>query len=162
MLKNNKLYNLIMISIFSALAIVVSLIEIPWGTSWLKLDLSDLIILISFLFLGFYQSIIICGFRFLIRFLLIALPTVGPVLGIFAEIVGLVATLILLLFLFISKKIVYKKDKLILKLVIWTIFTSLLFAFSMVILNFFFLTPMYVSMYGGFNLDVWNYKLFIE
>lgn len=61
---------LVLASIFTALSIVIGYLEIPWPLSaWLKLDFSEVVILLSLIVLGFRQTAAVIVLRSIIRWL---------------------------------------------------------------------------------------------
>jgi len=145
---SKSIKHLILISIYSAISILVSLIEIPFSALIpLKLDLSDLVILVSLLTLNVYSALIVTVLRFILRYLIIALPSHGAVVGLFAESVALIASLILVLLVYVCIKI-FKKDNLLNRNITCAI-SIILFTFLMVLLNYLFITPSFFSFYSG-------------
>lgn len=94
---------LVLMATFAALSIVVGFIEIPWPAPipGLKIDFSEVIILISMLFLGFPRTVVVVVLRSLLRELLLPkggelIPYVGEFMAVYSSIV------LLLLYKFIT------------------------------------------------------------
>ena len=144
-----KVQKLVLSAIYVALAVTLSLIEIPFnGIIPLKLDLSDLVIVIGVLTLGLWPSLVISIFRFLFRYLIIAINLHGAIVGLYAEGVALLCSILIIMFTFCGKKIFHFKAQYVNSIFIG-IFSILMFIFTMVLLNFLFITPTFFSFFSG-------------
>jgi methionine-S-sulfoxide reductase len=157
-----KLNRFVFIAIMSALCVALSFIEIPFnGIIPLKLDLSDLIVLFCLLTIGINSSLAIILFRFIFRFLIIALPTHGAIVGLYAESIALISTIILSAIVFIFNKII-KKENIKVNLIIITPICIIGFTFIMVLLNFLFITPTFFSFYLLGEYKIVGFNSFIS
>lgn len=99
---------------FSSLAIVVGIFEIPIGYIGVKLDFSEVIILLSFLILGFKKTTLVIILRSVIRFILPPLSasqtSVDPIWKLLGEFIAVIASLLLVWSLIIVKKITKEKQ----------------------------------------------------
>ncbi len=94
-MKTTQTKKLTLMAIFTALSIVVGFVEIPWPFSpipGLKIDFSEVVILISYLFLGFSRTTIVVVLRSLVREFTLPkgseyLPYVGEMMAIYSSIV---------------------------------------------------------------------------
>ncbi|MDL2292697.1 hypothetical protein LJC17_03835 [Acholeplasma sp. OttesenSCG-928-E16] len=145
------------IAIFSALAIVLGLWEIPWPGSiiGLRLDFSDVITVISIGIIGFKGTSIMLFIKALLRFLIIRLGAqLGPWAGMFEEFMALFASFMYVFSFMILKK-VNKAKNIFIKIGIDVAFTSVFLAVTMLFFNFLFSTPMYLYfLIGADNFHV--------
>jgi riboflavin transporter FmnP len=89
----------------AALALIVGYIEIVWPLApWLKLDFSEVVILISFVFLGFNYTLAVIVIRSVIRWLISGHSTNIP-FPFFGETVAIVASVVMVLFYMLFSKI---------------------------------------------------------
>lgn len=119
-------------AILSVLAYVLNMIEIPWFTPYLRIDLSEVIVLIAVMILGLRYALAI-------SFIKVILFAVSGSNG--SEIVGL--TMLLLTSVFLACFFYLFKEKLKLNIYISLIITSILFAVTFTVLNFYIFTPLY-------------------
>jgi len=160
--QKNKIYKLVMFAALLALTLVGGFIEIPYGTIMgLKFDFSDMILLISMFVLGYRNSLLILVCRFLLRFLIIAIQSYGLVAGIFAEGVAVIASLTILSLVYLFSKLFKFKNKYI-NMIFIVLLASILFSLVMTVLNFFFITPLFLSVYGLGNFSIWNFKIALD
>lgn len=130
--KNLSLLNkIIIIAFLTALGAVLQLIEIPYIIPFLKIDLSELVILIAAVF-GFWIAFSVVILKALIAFLI----NPGDPIGILALLLG---SFIILVSFYLFRYLL--KFNLITSLFIMTI----AFATIMTILNYFFITPLYAG-----------------
>ncbi|MDR2867134.1 MAG: peptide-methionine (S)-S-oxide reductase MsrA [Acholeplasmatales bacterium] len=158
-MKNPNLKKFVFIAIMIALSVVLGIIEIPFN-DYLKLDLSDLIIIVCLLSLGLNSSLIILVFRFIFRYLIIALPQHEAVVGLYTEGVAIISSLILILLIFSFSKLI-KLRKLTLNLALVVPLSVISFSAIMVLLNFLFITPSYFSFYTG-EYRLIGYRTFLN
>ncbi len=101
-----KLKKIVYTISLSAIALIVSLIEIPIPLAvGFKLDLSEVVVLVSYLILGFNGALTVIGFRSLTRRLFRGFDP----MNLFGEGIAIVASLVILITYIIIKKI--KKDQ---------------------------------------------------
>ena len=155
-------YELILSAIFISLSIIVGLFEIPIPP--MKLDLSEVIILISLYFLGILKTIPIIILRSAIRYLLLGGTDIPFVF--FGELIAITASLILVFTTWIFLKIIKRYINLnkssatdfliyyILSAVIMTLVVSVI----LTILNVFIIYPAFLSFGKHYFLS----KSFIE
>ena len=128
-----KIKKLLLIVSFSAIAIIVGFIEIPLPFAMgVKLDLSEVIVLIGYLFIGFKRASIIIILRSLIR----ALVHGFDPLTIYGEFMAVYASFVLLIVYIVVERVLLftfknKKTKVML---IESICTPIFFAFFLVIM----------------------------
>lgn|SRR5690554_3505585 len=96
----------------AALSIVIGIFEIPIGITGVKFDFSEIIILISYLLLGFKGSSLVIIFRSLIRFVLPAKTGAEAeiIIKFIGEIIAILASFLLISAYVITKKIFKKKE----------------------------------------------------
>lgn len=155
---NNKknienIKKLVLISILTAVAIVIGIFEIPMPFApWLKLDFSELVILISNSLLGYIPTIIVIILRSLIRFLISPGSTNIPI-PFFGELIAITTSLLIIssykLISIILKyndieKINFKTPKTYLILITKILLTTLISSIIITILNILFITPSYM------------------
>lgn len=148
---------LVLASIFTALAIVVGYLEIIWPLSgWLKLDLSEVVILTSLMVLGFKQTAAVIVLRSIVRWFISGQN--ADFIPFFGELMAIVASFTIIgLFLLANRVINYKEVTLInkeeqkhisiVKKMIRGFFVAIGLTVVMTTLNFFVATPIYIS--GG-------------
>lgn len=97
----------------SALSIVIGVLEIPIGVTGVKFDFSEIIILISYLLLGFKGSSLVIIFRSLIRFVMPAKTGAEAeiMIKLIGEVIAILASLLLILAYIVTKKIFKNKEK---------------------------------------------------
>ncbi len=156
-----RLKNMLYIVSLSAIAIVVGFIEIPWPlVPWLKLDFSEVVILVSVLILGVKKTFIVILLRSAARFPI----TLGGFFGLPGALIGegiaILASVVIVLAYILAKKLlkidehplVYEVDIdnkstvkhfFVITIVITTALTIVLFS-----VNFFITTPMFFSLLG--------------
>lgn len=157
MKKNKPLRQMVMIVMLAALTIIVGLIEIPWFAippfgPFLKLDFSDVIILISIILVGFKGTIPIIILKTVIRRLIFGMAP-HELLG---EFNAMVASLTIVFAVWLAKLLLAKvsknglteNSKLKTKEWIYTIFLVMtLQTIVMFTINFFFTTPTFASLF---------------
>ncbi len=162
-----ELLRVVFAAVLAALALVVGYIEIRWPIApWLKLDFSEVVILITFILIGFKHSLGVIVIRSVIRWLISADSTNVP-FPFFGETVAIVASIMLVLVYylissllrnndFIRKKAtdkveidasLVKKERItyIVKDIVGIILITIIMATFMVVLNFFVVTPSFAS-----------------
>ncbi|MDR2822020.1 MAG: ECF transporter S component [Acholeplasmatales bacterium] len=170
-----SLKRLIFITIFAGLAIIGSLIEIPWiptpATADLKIDLGEVVILVSLFLLGAKDTTAIVLIKSLTRRLF---KGFDPVPGLIGEAIALVASLsIILVFVIVSKVINRIKTRPLLLqtfendlektkypkkfMIECLIITPIVLASVMFLFNFLVATPIYLSY---FTLEKTYFNLF--
>ncbi|MGI6786970.1 MAG: MPN527 family putative ECF transporter permease subunit [Acholeplasmataceae bacterium] len=150
--QNNKLLKPVFAAILAALALVVGYVEIVWPVApWLKLDFSEVVILASFILIGFNHTLAVIVIRSVVRWLITANSTDVP-FPFFGETVAIIASLtMVLLYMLFSKVFNNKKESQdslkiqIIKDVIVAVIVTLLMTIFMVIINFFIVTPSFAS-----------------
>lgn len=158
---HTQIRTLIYIVTLSAISIVVGLIEIPWGVfipsaSFLKLDFSEVIILIALVLVGMKNTMFVIVLRGLARRLVMGMAP-DQWLG---EAMAILASFSIILAYFLILKLFNKQDK---PLIMyddvelnvswkeWILGTLLITSILTVVLfttNFFFVTPLYFWLYG--------------
>lgn len=97
-------YELLLTAIFISLSIIVGLFEIPMPP--MKLDLSEVIILVSLYFLGILKTIPVILFRSIIRYLLLGGTDIPFVF--FGELIAIFASFVLVFTTWIFLKVIRK------------------------------------------------------
>lgn len=157
------------IVVFSALAIIVGIFEIPIAYIGVKLDFSEVIILTSFLVLGFKKTVLVIIFRSLVRYFLPPLSATqtaaDPIWKLLGEIIAVLASLIITTAAVIAKKITKDKQppllyavpvndkKINLKtFIILPVLTALLLTATMVVFHTIITMPMSISGYSHLTI----------
>lgn len=151
---NQIIYRLVVVSILTAISVVVGLGEIIWPLApWLKLDFSEVIILCSLLIVGYSRTLIVIILRSVIRLLISSHSTVIPFFG-FGELVAIIVS-ILIISIYQLNNIVLRTDdykisnvknyKFYLFSLIKLVIVSLLTTAIVVLLNYFIITPSYAN-----------------
>lgn len=135
-MKKNKIKTITQIAIFTAIATVVSLLNLPlpFLPSFYKLNLSNAIVLIGGFSLGALEGVIIILLRMVLSFLLKGTSTFF---------IGDVANCILSIFFVLPSFIIYKKNRTLKGAIIGMIFGIFSLLFFSVILNYFVFIPLY-------------------
>lgn len=135
-MQKNKTIKITQIAIFTAIATVVSLLNLPMPflPSFYKLNLSNAIVLIGGFSLGTLEGVIIILLRMVLSFLLKGTSTFF---------IGDVANCILSIFFVLPSFIIYKKNRTLKGAIIGMIFGIFSLLFFSVILNYFVLIPLY-------------------
>ncbi|MFA6800655.1 MAG: ECF transporter S component [Acholeplasmataceae bacterium] len=158
-----RLKKLLYIVAFAAISIVLSLIEIPWG-AYLKLDFSEVAILLALLVLGPKETTVVVLLRSLVR----RLYKGFDLYFILGELLAILASFSMILAYYLIRKLLHKKNKPFLYEVPvngtnvdkkeWVVTISSITVILTVILlaaNFFIATPMYWS--GFTSLTVFSF-----
>lgn len=163
-----RLKKMLYIVVLATIAIVLGLIELPVILPWLKLDLSEVVILVAVIVLGYKGALSVVFlraagrriFKLIAPFLNIGLVE-DPIMGLIGEMIAIIASLIIILtYYLVSKAIKTHRKPLIMaidveppkttlkELIMVTFFIT--FALSVVLVSFNFLigTPLYLSYYG--------------
>jgi riboflavin transporter len=147
----------------AAVAIIFGIIEIPTLLPFLKLDLSELAILIAFVFLGFKHTLGIIITRSIVRRFFLSF-ILSEIVG---EFVAILASLTIVLAFYLAMKLMKRSLPPLIEevpiaipkydfketVIGTTLITSLLIVF-MIILNFFVTTPLYISVLSFENLKI--------
>lgn len=157
-----RLKSMLYIVSLSAIAIVVGFVEITWPLAvWLKLDFSEVVILVSVLILGTKKTFVVIFLRSVVRFLI----TMGGPFGVLGTLVGeslaILASVSIVLAYFLAKKmlainekpLVYEvninNDKFNLKqFLVITTWITLTLTIVLFTVNFFITTPLFFSLMG--------------
>lgn len=157
---NYSIKKLIFIASLAAISVVFGLIEIPLGLPWLKLDVSEIAILVAAIVIGYKGAFTLVFIRGLFRQMFqghLFMPTelVGEVIAMIAS------TVILLSYYFISKSLKTYRKPLILEAVVDPKPLSkvevigvvggitVLLTVILITLNIFVLTPIFLSTYDA-------------
>ncbi|NLB84494.1 MAG: ECF transporter S component [Acholeplasmataceae bacterium] len=162
--KQKQLSKVILTALFAGLAIIIGYIEIVWPPApWLKLDFSEVVVLVSLLIIGPKYTTGVIILRSVVRWLITGNNTNIPFPG-FGEMIAAIASLTLMLFYMLARKItkdydyeIRKRDKSVLpykksKLknlfkteLIKTIIAVLALVIVMTFINYFVMTPSMLS-----------------
>jgi riboflavin transporter FmnP len=151
-MNNLLLRKIILIGTFCALSFVIGMIEIPWNFGLipsLKLDLSDLVLIICLVVLGYKSSLLCLFIRNILNILFFRLSSqFGVVGGLYEEFIAFFASisyLTVLFFLFKLFKYKNLKPTNTIKIVSIILISSVTLSIWMTAFNFFFSTPLYIS-----------------
>jgi len=160
-MKNEALKKSVLTAIFAALAVVIGFIQIPWPPApHLAIDFSEVIILASFVTLGFKYAGVTVLLRSVTRLLIGLTTTVGSIIPYFGEVIAISASLTILLSYMLITHITKTEHKPLfgqreenpkkvpfVKHLINLSFVTVVFSILMVALNYFISVPIFVS--GG-------------
>ncbi len=133
-----KTQKITVIAIFVALATLMVMIEIPYPfLPFLKFDLSELVILIATETVGLVGTLVIILCK---TFIQVFTGSTTPFY--IGEITALLASLTFALCFYFTKKM---------NLVVRLVITSIVFTFVMIVLNFFIVTPIYMTETFDYN-----------
>lgn len=149
----------------SSFAIVIGFFEIPVFITGAKLDLSEVVILISFLILGFKGSTMVIFLRSGIRFFVTTIGTsvfeADPVFKLFGEGIAVIASLLIVGSLMLVNLLLNKRTKPLLyavptektkvtypSLIITPIVTAIILTVGMTAFHYFLTVPFYGGMLG--------------
>lgn len=98
---------------FSTLAIVVGFFEIPIGPTGLKFDFSEVVVLITFILLGWRGTSFVIILRSFVRFFLPAKTAAEGeiIIKLIGEVIAILASYLIILSYVITKKLFRKKEK---------------------------------------------------
>jgi riboflavin transporter len=158
-----NLKRVVYIVALAAISIVLGLFEIPWFVitgpfaSFLRLDFSEVAILVALVTLGYKDTMIVVVLRSLVR---LTFKGFVPE-NLIGDMIAIVASMSIILGFFIAAKLTIKfhrpyivqvpaEDSKITKLdyLIFGIFITSALSISMIVLNFFITTPLLLSYYG--------------
>ncbi|VEU82604.1 ECF transporter S component [Acholeplasma hippikon] len=142
----------------TAISIVLGLFEIPLGLPWLKIDLSEIVILLSVIIIGPKETFVVILFRgFFRQFLQGEILILDQVFG---ELVAVVASSTLVLSYLAIGKLTGRLHKPMLEecivdntrmkfkeYLLFIVGMTLALSTVMILLNIFFITPIYISIY---------------
>ncbi|MDR2277462.1 ECF transporter S component [uncultured Vagococcus sp.] len=142
-MRNTKTQKMVTISLLASFSYLLLFLEIPVlpGFDWLKLDFSDIPVLIGSFVLGPVPAIIIAFIRSLLNFLI---KGGGNILSLIGNTTGFLASVI---FMFPIYKMV-KKENTNKNLFIGMFISSISLIVFMAIANYFVITPMYIKVLG--------------
>ncbi|MFA5692541.1 MAG: ECF transporter S component [Acholeplasmataceae bacterium] len=159
--KNWRIKEMLYIVTFAALAVVLSLFEIPLGLPWLKIDLSEIVVLVAFISIGFNKTLLIILIRGLLRQFIqgdILVPT-----ELWGEVIAMIASITLMASFYVISKIYNREEKPLFRrkecnvtkispseFIITVIGVTVVLSLVMIILNIFITTPIYLSLYAYF------------
>lgn len=141
----------------AAVGVVVGLIQIPWPlATFLRLDFSEVIVLVAFVVLGLKSTTVVIIIRTIVRLTIVGfLPQeiVGEVAAIFASFSIILGYYLAVKLLRIAEKPliceVSVNNKLSLRqTVISTTFMTLSLTIVLLLANFLFISPMFLSLFG--------------
>ncbi len=143
---NNKAKKIALIGVLSGLAFITMLIEIPFPlATWLKFDLSEVVVLYGMMVGGPIAGIAIGIGKTLLKFFISGSSSSGV-----GEIAALIATLSFIL----PSYFLYRYTK---KLPFALITGTLTLAFVLTLANFYYITPFYAKLYQmNFIFDMIN------
>ncbi|MBU1141886.1 MAG: hypothetical protein KKG64_05110 [Firmicutes bacterium] len=162
-----RLKKMLYIVSLAAVSIVIGLIEIPnpfsffgpWA-AFVRLDFSDVVILVSLVVLGPKETLFVILLRSGIRPLI--LPKFGPAMDYVGEFLAVMASVSLIIAYLTARKILKKKEQPLLYVLPiqedrltkkdWAIYLGLsilILSTGMLLANYLFATPLYLSMFGA-------------
>jgi riboflavin transporter FmnP len=140
-MKNNKTRKLVMASVLTAIGIVLNVIEIPYPLApWMNLDVSEIVVLIAVSLLGIRYAIIVGACKTVI--LILVKGPVGPFA--IGQITALIASITIAVTYFALTKVIATKHKG-LNYGLQMLGTMFMLAVIMVIINYLFVTPTYLT-----------------
>lgn len=155
--ENNKerIFKLILSSILAGLSILIGMFEIPMTflAPWLKLDFSEVVILISLLILGYFRTIGVIITRSIVRWFIPIQTQTNIPFPFYGELIAILASIIIISFYELAKIILKDNDidnfkhnkKVILKDIIKIVFITLGLTLFMTLINYFITTPALLS-----------------
>lgn len=148
----NKIKKLTLICMLVSLSLVLGLIEIPYPLApWLKIDISEVIILLTINVLGYRYAIFGIFFRSIIRYFITQQTNIPVVF--FGESIAIFNSILLVFLTFLFKD--FKKNIYIKYLIIILLQTTII-----VFLNYIFITPSYINLKLSFlNKEVFKSSL---
>ncbi len=152
---NGQAKKIALMGILGALGFLVMLAAIPWPLAgFLKIDLSEVIVLFGFFAGGPAVGVAVAVLKSLLQFLIQGSTTGGV-----GELTAVIASLSYAFPLwFIYKRLVEKRG-IVLSLVIGSLIGTVILAIVMVVLNYFWITPFFARLNEiGFILDMMNDK----
>lgn len=157
--KNMQVNKLAYAGIFAALAILIGYLEIPWPlTPWLKLDFSEVVVLISFITIGFSYTGAVIVVRSVIRWIISG--NNANLVPFFGEFMAITASLFIVLIYILATIITNTRTKslvdlnssgeeapkmTILQIIINGLIVTVGITLYMTAFNYFVATPLYVS-----------------
>ena len=175
MKSNYTTKRLIFVATLAAISVVFGLIEIPLGLPWLKLDISELAILITAIVVGYKGAFTLVFVRGILRqffqgHLFMPEELVGELIAVLASTVILGSYFVISKILKTHKRpllleaVVEPKDVSLKELLSVTIGVTASLTIILVVLNIFFLTPIYLStfdaVYGFFGFTQFHVTVF--
>ncbi len=130
----NKTRKIALLSVFSAIAIVLTFFEIPYVVTYLKFDFSELVVLITTSTVGLLGAVIVSIVKTISH-----LVKGGQSYLYIGEITALLAALTFAVTFYLTKK---------LNLIVRLVILCLVFTTVMVIFNFFIATPLFFQKIG--------------
>lgn len=155
-MRNTKTQTMVTTALLASFSYVLLFLEIPVlpGFDWLKLDFSDIPILIGSFILGPLPAIMVAFIRSLLNFLV---KGGGNILSLIGNTTGFLASVIFMLPIY---KMV-KKENSNKNLIIGMLISSVSLIVFMSIANYFVITPMYISVLGiDFGISVQEMVLY--
>lgn len=141
---------LVYLSILAALGVVLMLIEIPWPlASFLKLEVSDIVVLLAFFIFGFKEALLVAVVKTLGDFLFQGMS--GPYA--IGQFTALVASLSYVLGLFITDKLFNLKEAKLSKSIISYFIIITLVTTIMIIWNYAISTPVYLGLHSFLDIE---------
>ena len=162
-----RLKKMLYIVSLAAVSIVIGLIEIPnpfsffgpWA-AFVRLDFSDVVVLVALVVMGPKDTILVILLRSLIRPLII--PKMGFAMDYVGEFLAITASFSILVAYLGARKVLRKKEEPLLYVLPvhedkltkkdWAVylgFSMAILSLGMLFANFFFATPLYLSMFGA-------------
>lgn len=151
----NRVKLMVLTAIFAALSIVVGFVEIPWPPMpFLKIDFSEVIILIALLTIGFPRTVVVIVLRSLVREFLAPKPFEPiPIIGEVMAILGSIVIISLYRMIFSRKKeptstfdlFCLSKQEPPLRKILKSTLVAIGFSIFMTALNFFLTVPLFLS-----------------
>lgn len=155
-MRNTKTQTMVTTALLASFSYVLLFLEIPVlpGFDWLKLDFSDIPILIGSFILGPVPAIMVAFIRSLLNFLV---KGGGNILSLIGNTTGFLASVIFMLPIY---KMV-KKENSNKNLIIGMLISSVSLTVFMSIANYFVITPMYISVLGiDFGISIQEMVLY--
>ena len=160
----------------SSLAIVVGVFEIPIGPTGLKFDFSEVVILITFLMLGFKGTSFVIILRSLVRFVLPAKTGAEAhfMIKLLGEVIAVVASFLILYSYILTNKLLKVKERPLLEdydlehekpkvktFVISAVLSALILTVGITIFHILFTMPIFTSIYANPDPNISKVHYFI-
>ena len=151
-----RLKKMLYVVSLAAVSIVLALIEIPWPfAEYLKLDFSEVAILVALLVLGTKETLMVVLIRTIARRLFRGFGP-GDLVG---EMLAVFASLSIILAYNVAQRVLKKKEKPLLyevsvnnnkvdvkEMVVTTLFVTVFLSFILLVINFFIATPLFLTL----------------
>lgn len=138
---------IVLLGMLGALGTLLMFIELPFVFyNFLRIDLSDVVVLVTFVVFGYKEGIMVGFIKALIHFML---PLLNPTGGV-GELAAFIASVAYIAGIYIGMK------KLKMSLVPSLIFSVVVMTLIMTFMNWILITPLFGILYGGIYPNIFN------